>query len=131
MTATIFSLVISLGFLGILLRSMQRQHLRERTALLWLTVGLAMVLFSATLPLHLLNGAAKLVGIAYPPELILLLAILFLVVLVFHLSVGLARLSERQTRLVQELGILTANPGAVQMAGTHALIADEDTAGPN
>jgi hypothetical protein len=67
-----------------------------------------MVFFSATLPFHLLNWLARQVGIAYPPDLLLVLGVLFLVVLVFQLSVSLARLNDKHTALVQEFGILTA-----------------------
>jgi hypothetical protein len=37
-------------------------------------------------------------------------AVLFLVMLVFHLSLSLARLHEKHTALVQEFGLLTATP---------------------
>lgn len=112
MRAFALSLVISLGFLWLSLRAVRRRILREQAAVLWLAVSTVMVFLSATLPLHLLDHLASLVGIAYPPDLILLLAVLFLVVLVFQLSLGLARLNAKHTALVQEFGILTATPPA-------------------
>lgn len=108
MRAFVLSLVVSLGFLGVSVGAVRRRALREQAAVLWLGVSLAMVLLSATLPAHLLDRVAHLVGIAYPPDLVLLLAVLFLVVLVFHLSLSLARLNQKHTVLVQEFGILTA-----------------------
>ena len=45
-----------------------------------------LVFLSATLPLHILDHVAHFVGIAYPPDLILLIGVLFLVALVFQLS---------------------------------------------
>ena len=108
MKAFALSLVVSIGFLLLSVRAVRRRVLREQAALLWLAVSLVMVFVSATLPLHLLDRMAELVGIAYAPDLILLLAVLFLVVLVFHLSLSLARLHEKHTALVQEFGILTA-----------------------
>ncbi len=110
MRAFILSLVISLGFLGLSVRAVRRGTLRERAAVIWLLVSLAMVLLSVTLPLHLLDRFARLVGIAYPPDLVLLVAVLFLVGLVFHLSISLEALTEKHTTLVQEFGILTATP---------------------
>jgi hypothetical protein len=112
MKAFVLSLVVSSGFLLLSVRAVRRRVLREQAALLWLGVSLAMVFVSATLPLHLLDRMAALVGIAYAPDLVLLLAVLFLVVLVFHLSLSLARLHEKHTTLVQEFGILTATPPA-------------------
>jgi hypothetical protein len=102
------SLVLSIGFLAISLRAVSRQRLREQSALLWLAVGAVMVFLSATLPLHLLDRFARVVGIAYPPDLILLLGVLFLVVLVFQQSLKLERLNEHHTTLVQEIAILKA-----------------------
>jgi hypothetical protein len=112
MKAFILSLVVSTWFLLLSVRAVRRRVLREQAALLWLGVSLAMVFVSATLPLHILDRMAALVGIAYAPDLILLLAVLFLVVLVFHLSLSLARLHEKHTTLVQEFGVLTATPPA-------------------
>lgn len=111
MRAFALSMVVSLGFLGLSVRAVRKHVLREQAAVLWLIVSLAMVFLSATLPLHLLDHVASLVGIAYAPDLVLLVAVLFLVVLVFHLSLSLARLHEKHTALVQEFGILTATPG--------------------
>jgi hypothetical protein len=73
-----------------------------------MSVCFMMVLLSATLPLHVLDRVSHFVGIAYPPDLILLVAVLFLVALVFQLSLALARLSAKQTVLVQEIGLLNA-----------------------
>jgi hypothetical protein len=108
MRAFILSMLVSLGFLAISARAVRRGRLREQAAVLWLLVGCAMVFMSATLPFHLLNHVAALVGIAYPPDLLLVAAIVFLVVLVFQLSISLARLSEKHRALVQEFGIVMA-----------------------
>ena len=106
MRAIILALALSLGFLVLTINAIRRQQLREQQAVLWLTVSLLMVLLSATLPLHILDHVAHLVGIAYPPDLILLLSILFLFLLVFHLSTSMTKLAERNTTLVQEIGLL-------------------------
>ncbi len=107
MKAIVLSMVLSVGFLVVSVIAMRRQRLREQAALLWLLVSLVMVFVSATLPTHLLDRVSHLVGIAYPPDLVLLLAVLFLMVLVFHLSLSLARLSAKQIALVQEIGLMT------------------------
>ena len=108
MRAIVLSLVLSIGFLVVSVIAMRRQRLREQAALLWLLVSLVMVFVSATLPIHLLDRVSHLVGIAYAPDLVLLLAVLFLMVLVFHLTLSLARLSAKQIALVQEIGLMTA-----------------------
>lgn len=110
MRAFALSMVLSAGFVALSVSAMRRHRLRERVALLWLGVSIAMVLLTATLPFHLLNHVARLVGIAYPPDLLLLLAVLFLFVLVFQLSLSLDRLSARQTTIAQEVGLASAGP---------------------
>ncbi len=112
MKAIVLSMVLSVGFLAVSVIAMRRQRLREQAALLWLAVSFVMVFVSATLPFHLLDRVSHLVGIAYAPDLVLLLAVLFLMVLVFHLSLSLARLSAQQTQLVQEIGLMTATTPA-------------------
>lgn len=108
MRSFILALVISIGVLVLCVSSIRKRRLGDQAALLWLAVSLIMVFLSLTLPVHLLNDIARFVGIAYPPDLLLLLAVLFLGGLVFHLSVSLARLSTKHTTLVQEVGILMA-----------------------
>jgi hypothetical protein len=108
MKAIILSLILSVGFLVVSVIAMRRQRLREQAALLWILVSFLMVFVSATLPTHVLDRVSHFVGIAYPPDLVLLLAVLFLMVLVFHLTLSLARLSAKQTALVQEIGLMTA-----------------------
>ncbi len=109
MRFTIFAVALSLGFLALTIRAIRRRSLNEQAAMLWLSVSIVMVALSATLPTHLLDRAARIVGVAYPPELLLLLAALLLVVLVFHLSLIQAKLQTKVTRLTQELGFLTAD----------------------
>jgi hypothetical protein len=105
---TILSLILSVSFLAMTVRAIRKRILSEQAAMLWLGVSVFMVVLSATLPSHLLDRTARLVGVAYPPELVLLLAALFLVVLVFHLSVVQAELQASVNRLTQELGLLSA-----------------------
>jgi hypothetical protein len=119
MKTTILSLAISLGFLITSVRAMRRNHLGEHIALMWLSVSLVMVVLSATLPFHLVDWLSKQVGIAYPPAMILLLAVVFLLLLVFQLSLSLSQMATKQTRLVQELALLTV-PGPTEMPGDAA-----------
>jgi hypothetical protein len=110
MRLTVLSLIVSVGFLALSLRAIRQHRLSEHTGMLWLGVSLIMVFLSATLPFHLLDKAAKFVGVAYPPDLILLIAVLFLFAFTFQLSMGQARLNEKNTKLAQEVGILTTTP---------------------
>lgn len=104
------SMTLSIVFLLVSIRAMRRQRLREQTALLWLGVSFTIVFLSVTLPFHLLDHVSTLLGISYGPALIFLFAVLFLTILVFHLSLALDRIRTNQIAMVQELALLTAPP---------------------
>jgi len=124
------SLVVSIAFLALSVRAIRRHRLSEHTGMLWLGVSLVMVFLSATLPFHLLDRAARFVGIAYPPDLILLIAVLFLFAFTFQLSMGQAQLNEKNTKLAQAIGILTATPPQPPRASSSAGDEGPDTAEP-
>ena len=108
MRAFILAMAISLGFLILSITAIRKRRLRDQAAVLWLAVSVAMVLFSLALPFSLLDRVSHAVGIAYGSDLLLLLAVIFLVALVFNLSVSLAALKEKQTVLVQEIALMRA-----------------------
>jgi hypothetical protein len=124
MKSFIVAMVISLGFLTLSVVAIRRKRLRDQTAVLWIAVSLFMVLCSLALPFHLLDRVSHGIGIAYGSDLLLVLAVTFLVVLVFNLSVNLAAVKANQTRLVQEVALLRAGapdaPGPVQGNERHA-----------
>jgi len=110
--AFILAMAISVGFLIMLITAVRRRRLRDQAAVLWLAASVVMVLCSLALPFSLLDRVAHAVGIAYGSDLLLLLAVIFLVVLVFNLSVNLAAMKETQTVLVQEIALMRVSaPG--------------------
>lgn len=104
------SFTVSLLFLAGSIIAMRSQRLREQTALLWLSVSLATVFLSLTLPTHLLDRVSLLVGVSYGPALVFLLAVVFLTILVFHLSIRFDRLRANQVTLVQEIALMRTPP---------------------
>ena len=129
MRTFVLSLAVSVGFLLLSIRATRRQRLREQSSLFWLGVSVAMVALSLSLPFHLLDRVARLVGIAYPPDLVLLVAVLLLIALTFHLSLHVADLKEKQTTLVQEIGILTASLAATGTGPRPATVAGDPAGG--
>jgi hypothetical protein len=104
----ILAMIISLGFLTLSVAAIRRRKLRDQAAVLWMAVSLVMVLFSLALPFKVLDDLSHGIGIAYASDLLLLLAVIFLVLLVFHLSVSLASVKASLTALVQEVALLQA-----------------------
>ena len=82
----------------------RKRKLREEYALLWFGASIVLLVFAAKR--DLLNQLAAMVGVAYPPSLLLLGVILMGFLLSLHFSVSLSRLSEQNKRLAQEVALL-------------------------
>ena len=80
------------------------RRLQERYALLWLLTGV--VIFILAVWRGLLGKLSDLVGIAYPPSALFVLAAFFILLVLLHYSTVISRLSEQNTILAQRLAIL-------------------------
>jgi hypothetical protein len=80
------------------------RRLQERYALLWLLTGV--VIFILAVWRGLLGKVSDLVGIAYPPSALFVLAAFFILLVLLHYSTVISRLSEQNTTLAQRLALL-------------------------
>lgn len=104
--AQIFVLVIAVvGFLAILWL-VRRGNLKERFALLWLGIGAGLIVLVAVRPL--LDRLSDALGIRSGTTTLFILAILFVLGLILHLSLTLSRLEERTRDLAEAVGLLDA-----------------------
>lgn len=97
-------LLLSLALVLLVLELVRRGHLKERYALLWLSVsacGLALGFFPG-----IIVRISLLFGFQYL-SVVSLFAFLFLLLLVLAFTVVISRLSERSRRLAQELALLS------------------------
>lgn len=108
MKGDLLAAIISLVFLTISIRAIRKKELTEVLAICWLAVSIATVILSALLPFGAITPVSRFFGIAYPPDMVLVFGLLFLVLFTFQLSVALSRISARQKTLVQELALLKA-----------------------
>jgi hypothetical protein len=90
--------------LGAIVELIRRHRLQERYALLWIVTG-GVMLFLAIWR-SALDAFAKLVGVAYPPSALFMVAGLFVFVVLLHFSTVLSRLSEQNKTLAQRLALL-------------------------
>ncbi len=101
---SVFASIASLVLVFVVLELIRSRRLQERYALLWLlTAGVMLVLAVWRDALGLL---ADVVGIAYPPSALFVLASLFILVVLLHYSTVLSRLSSENKILAQRLGLL-------------------------
>jgi hypothetical protein len=90
--------------LSVIFELIRSRRLQERYALLWLLTGI--VIFVLAVWRGLLGKAADLVGIAYPPSALFVLAAFFILLLLLHYSTVISKLSDQNLILAQRLALL-------------------------
>jgi len=112
--------IVSITSLLFILRLVRRRQLRAKYALLWLSVGIVFVVLGVS-PL-LLDKVAKRVGIDYPPALLFLVGIIFLLLVVVHLTWEVSRLEERTRLLAEEMALLRTEVSALPSGTVEPLV---------
>lgn len=84
----------------------RRRRLSERYSILWFATAVG--IFAVGVIPGALDGISSLLGIAYAPAALLLVAFLFALALILHLSMVVSHLTEQTTRLAQTVAILRA-----------------------
>ena len=100
----IVSLIISIGIFFFVIWLIRERRLREKYALLWLSTSLFVIIL--TVSRRFLEVAALSLGIYYPPSLLFLVGLLFLLMVAIGQSVSLSRLSDSNLKLAQEIALL-------------------------
>lgn len=100
----VVAVITSIALAALVLWLIRKGRLREETALCWLLAAGLLLLFS--LRRDFLEWTAAWLGIYYPPSLLLLGVILAGTLLAIHFSITLARLSDQNRRMAQELALL-------------------------
>jgi hypothetical protein len=108
----VISIIGSIVITLIVAELIRRRKLREEYSLLWFAASLLLMVIA--FGRHLMERAATLLGIAYPPSLLLLGAILMGFLLSLHFSISLTRLAEQNKRLAQELALMNQKLGSLE-----------------
>ncbi len=94
----------ALFLLLVVFELIRRRRLQERYALLWIVTGTVILVLA--LWRQALTRFADLVGIAYPPSALFILASFFILVLLLHYSTVISKLSAQNIRLAQRVALL-------------------------
>jgi hypothetical protein len=128
MPVQLFAAVAAIVLLGVVIELIRSRRLRERYALLWLaTAGVILVFAAWRSGLHRLSDA---LGIAYPPNALFVLAMLFVLVLLLHFSTVISKLSDRSTLLTQRLALMEERLRELEDRPTSAPRLRDVTRGP-
>ena len=102
----IFGIVSALLVLAVVIELLRRRHLRERHAVWWLLAGL-LALVVGIFP-GILTGAAKLIGVAVPSNLVFFASIAILFLVCLQHSSELTRLESQTRSLAERIAIMEA-----------------------
>jgi len=105
-TVQVISVIIALALFSAIIDLIRRGLLKERYSVLWLASIFAIMALSVWK--GLLDRIAQMVGVAYPPSLLFLVAFLFVLVILLHFSVVISIFTERNKILTQEVSLLKA-----------------------
>jgi hypothetical protein len=111
----IFAAIFVLGVLVLLFDLVRRQKLKEKYAILWLTLGLVTLILAA-FP-SILFWLAALVGVQVPSNLLFALMIALLTGVSVHLSWELSRSEVRTRRLAEEVAIMRTQ---IEILNSHS-----------
>ena len=104
--AHFFVALLTVAMLVFIVRLVRHRRLRAKYAMLWISVGLGLAVLAA-FP-GLLEAISDRVGVFYPPAVLLLAAVAFLLIIVIHFSWELSRLEDRSRIQAEELAMLRA-----------------------
>jgi hypothetical protein len=109
--AVCFSFVL----LAIVLELVRRRRLTEEHSLIWIVGALALLVLSVWR--NVLDVAARVVGVYYPPALLLLALAGFVFLVSLYFSVVISRQRQDIERMVEELALLEAEVRRLRESG--------------
>ncbi|GAA1647621.1 DUF2304 domain-containing protein [Microbacterium flavum] len=126
-----FGVILALIILAVVMRMLLKRSLREKYAVMWLVIGLA-VLILGLFP-QLLTAMTDLLGVQLPSNLLFALAIVLLLGVALHLSWELSQAEDEIRRLAEEAAIseatvsqLESRIAALEAASAHPRRADPE-----
>ena len=100
----IISIILSAILFLFVIELVRKGVLKEKYSILWFASTFVLLLLAVWK--GLLDRIAAIVGIFYAPSLLFLVAFIFLLLIVLHFSVVISRMSEKNKKLAQELGLM-------------------------
>ena len=94
----------SLAALLFVLELVRQRRLSEQYSLLWLAIAAVMLVLS--LWRDGLHALSAFVGIAYPPNLLFLVAVLFVLFILLYFSTVITRLTQENKEIAQQVALL-------------------------
>jgi len=100
----IIAIAISLSMFIVTVELIRREKLKERYSLLWLATALSMFILSFWT--GFLDAIALIIGIKIPANALFFIGTIFLMLIIFYITVVVSEMSTRNERLAQETTLL-------------------------
>lgn len=100
----IVALCSSIFLLLLVVDLIRRGLLKEKYSVLWIASTIAIIVLSAWR--ELLDNLADIFGVAYPPSLLFMVALGFILLILLHYSVVISILTDKNKHLAQEVALL-------------------------
>ena len=120
----IVSIIAAAFMLLAILELVRRKRLLERYAILWLVSGV--VTLGLAIWRNALAHLASLLGVAYPPNALFVVAFGFVLALLLHFSLAVSRLADQSKVLAQRQAMLEERLGRVELTGAAAQAQDRE-----
>ena len=98
------AIAASIGLFIYITYLVRKKRIKEEYSLLWIFFSVVFIFFSVWR--NGLEFFARLIGIAYPPAALFIILLLAIFLILIEFSRIISRLTDRNTTLAQELGIL-------------------------
>lgn len=119
-------IAFALAVLAVIIVMLLRRQLREKYAMMWLLIGLA-ILILALFP-GLLIGLSEALNVEVPSNLIFALALVLLVGVALHLSWELSQAEDEVRRVAEEVALLRADIDALRREQNDRPLPDDSPA---
>jgi len=106
------SIVVSAGLLVLVVELVRRRRLTEEYSFIWIVCAGALLALS--LWRNVLDLSAAILGVHYPPAVLLLVLTFFVVIVSLYFSVVVSRQRQQIDRLVEELALLESDVRALK-----------------
>lgn len=106
------AILVSAALLAIVIELVRRRRLTEDYSFIWIVCAAALLALS--LWRNLLDLAASVLGVHYPPAVLLLVLTFFVVIVSLYFSVVVSRQRQQIETLVEEIALLDADVRALR-----------------
>ena len=100
----IIAIAISLSMFIVTVELIRREQLKERYSLLWLATAVSMFILSFWT--GFLDAIALIIGIIIPANALFFIGTIFLMCIIFYITIVVSELSKQNERLAQEITLL-------------------------